>query len=1367
MPEPEPAQGNPERTTPGRVAATAKNLDAAEPKRSWNARLQSQLAGRQVNLTLGIPGTGRVLNRPLRADAPGRLGNTGAEAEHPPGDGPDAQLAEAEQLRELADSLLSSLQAPDLSLWQRPEQSLGRRVATRLWPWLKPAPLTHFARFGAGVGKNAAPEAASPPPSPEAIRDAAQELAARVDARRQALEAAVEQSALAREQLRQLQQGTAVSRPTTDAGRTLAVEHSQRLAAARARLAQADHSTAQSSGQLRELLASTDLHRLAELSQAKDEQDERSTFTQQRLVELKAHGAALLASIASRGEAISLELNVKAEETRTLKALDLQLTAAERQAAQADSDLNDLHAQLGATASGSPAANALAPAIQHAEQQRAQAHQQHQALLQQLQQADREFAQLNEQIGTLYARLNQQMRAQHRAQRELGVLDTLGEQVRAAATQPAETNGLAGAERADKAALKQLRERFLLHQREVGNAFGAQTSTPLRAALKTLSDRLAGPTPASPMPAHLVQEIITSALADVTGQDSERAARLLAALNEQPVTHWINLAVTVRRPGATEASALQRDIIALNRKLAGLPRGTELLQLLSRDGEAPLDSAQGQALRVLWNADEAQQLESSHSVRGWLQQAKQVAAATLGEQALEFDDVDHGAYAAVRNGYLSNAPGSPYAQHDQRMKKATVEWVMRALAAKAPPPASAGPLPEAGLWRKAVPTLGKTPFGSRGLQRAYAVGESMGLDSPRRQVDQAVAERLQVLQQTLQACHDCPTANAERARAADAAQALVDHLAALQKGGAHLADVRLQAGDAKALRKRLGAQAMARHLAYRNQAAARGEKVGHNTLRKAPPVELPRLYTDMVEGRLCAYEALNRVEEQLRASLPAQHRPKVLDAPLSNDLAAAIKLLKTRHLSEKSDIVTFFKPFILDSRLRDRVRLGGGGSVGGGIPGLPYGLIAPIVSPIFSAEISRTDEAYAQLFMPVLGMELSFGKARTRAWEATGGVAAGPQLAPGVALQGAVTGRFAQQRTTTQSTLMRFFRTRHKDDEMRQNMLDALSSMVGWDVLEPERGRHYRGPLEAVFSRNPQVSVSQVEATTDTRALNARLAARLPSAALADGHNLSQTLGVEPGVYAEAERIKDQREEQGGHTRIVASKGDTAQQRAGVSAQLNVAPLSSGAIPLASTHGAQRQGLGLQLGASRDLAWSMEKHEISPFLLGDKQDGDLDRHAAKPRAMLNEIKQNRDLWLLRCIETLEPDENDQRNTADNRLRAATLLNDFEKNLRRLEKESHYCHYNVNYSMKGSAGAQIDGYRGIEALARQRGDAKTREHAQHAIDELLLMRSTWRPFMLIVRERARDSTTLGWRALARWQKVTNVEGQRTAAQFPPP
>lgn len=46
-------------------------------------------------------------------------------------------------------------------------------------------------------------------------------------------------------------------------------------------------------------------------------------------------------------------------------------------------------------------------------------------------------------------------------------------------------------------------------------------------------------------------------------------------------------------------------------------------------------------------------------------------------------------------------------------------------------------------------------------------------------------------------------------------------------------------------------------------------------------------------------------------------------------------------------------------------------------------------------------------------------------------------------------------------------------------------------------------------------------------------------------------------------------------------------------------------------------------------------------------------------------------------------------------------------------------------------------------------------------------TTWRPLMLIVREKGKDQRTLGWNFGVRLQRSVGVEGQRTAAQYPPP
>jgi len=375
-----------------------------------------------------------------------------------------------------------------------------------------------------------------------------------------------------------------------------------------------------------------------------------------------------------------------------------------------------------------------------------------------------------------------------------------------------------------------------------------------------------------------------------------------------------------------------------------------------------------------------------------------------------------------------------------------------------------------------------------------------------------------------------------------------------------------------------------------------------------------------------------------------------------------------------------------------------------------------------------------------------------------------------VSVQGAFSARFASEKTRTESTLIRFLRRRHKDDEMRHNMLNALDSVVRWDLIEPQQGRRYNGPLEALFARNPSVTVTQLDGVTQTKTITARVFARLPFARFNDAAGAAQTLGVEPSLFATAERIRDRRTEHGGLVRVVGSNSDTTQQRAGAGFAFNAAPISNQAVRLGQAGQAgeiQRESLPLQLGATRDLAWAMERHEISPFLIDDKQDADLDRHASSPGDMLAEIVGNRENWLMRCIETLEPDAAGQKDTPGNRIRAALILDDFERDIEKLGKTNRYCQYNVNYSMKGHASAWIDGYRALAELAKQRGDIDGINDAQRAIDEILLMRGTWRPLMLIVRERARDSSTLGWRSLLRWQRISNVDGQRTAAQFPPP
>jgi len=1391
-------QVTPKRLGPDAAAAVHRSQAKQVPASTTGApslkkRLAAGISGRQVNVTMGVSGTSRTINGPLRAGVPGQ---THAGVAGPPGPlgeaikpapgatdaDRDPVLEDARNLLRVADAMAAGLHMPETVVYDRPAPSKARRLATAVAPWLSPTPMQDMASFTNGPGSRLTAPALRQNPVMSRRRLANEQQARKlfnaVENRRRVVDEAVVELTEAREQHE-------VARTAVPGDQPL--EHAQHLGAAKRRLRLAEWSLRAANRSLHDTVHGTELLELISLSHLSDQADRNLSFALDRLNDLKREIYGLRANADNRRAAIEVRLRahakVRAEEAEALTSFDDDLSAAEEIAAQATARLTRLtarHAEL-----AGPRANTRSAAAKAARVERRIA-QTRSVLVEAIAEQNRcrerlqRFAALNDSIAALMSERAQADRQWHVADRAVPSLlkaslaleerKADADRIDQAETTISPEGEVKSGKQREKDAIDAVRQKMVDQLTEAAHVFGPQAPPELQAALRQFALRLTAPQPPLPVPPQLVLEIVTRSMADV-GADAAEAARMLDTLAQHPVTHW------VRMENAAPSTDDNARIVALCRKMATLPRGTDMLHALSSDGAEPADPARSQTLRVFWNADDAQQGERSNDngVASWLQQAKRVAHARLTSTEVEFDDVDHAAYNAVRNGYFSNAPGSPYAQHNLRLKKAITEWVIRAAASAAKTDAT--DVPEDGdeanpagreaaskpaLWRRALPNLNKTPFGKRTINRAYDVGESMGMQSPRIKVDAHVQHRMSDLGRTIAACRAFG-GTPELTQATQAAQATVDHLKLLHNRGQHLSQIRLDAKDANSVSRRIGEDAL----------KARSDRARQpNVLRKAAPVELPTFFKDACGSGITAYEAINRIEEHLNQGLPADLRRADAEDGEATDvgLDAAMQLLKAEYLGSKTDIVTFFRPFILNIRLRDRLRMGGGGSVGVNLPSLPYGAVSPVASPIFTAEKSMTDEAFVQLFMPIIGMELSFGSAHTRAKEATVGVAAGPQIVPGVSLQGTFTARAASQQTRTDSTVMRFFRRRHKDDEMRANMLNALDSMVRWDIVQPDRGRAYQDPLEAIFARNPEVVVTQLDGFTDTKTVTARVSARLPSASLKDPHGAGQTLGIEASAFVEAERTRDKRFETGGQVRIVGAKSDTAQQRAGATVNLNFAPLSSQYVPIGQDgeHGeVQRESVPMQLGMSRDFAWVKEQHEISPFLVGDKQDADLDRHYSTPRDMAAEIAGNRENWLMRCIETLEPDAAGEKDTPDNRLRAAVLLDQFEQDIVKLGKTSKYCHYNVNYSMRGEAGAWIDGYRAIAGLAARRGDREGVRRAQRSIDDILLMRATWRPLMLIVRERTRDSTAFGWRSLFRLQRIANVDGQRTAAQFPPP
>lgn len=1297
-------------------------------KKSLADRIKGAISGRPFTVSAVVPGTGRTVNRPMRAGIP----SDSAAVELSP---EKVLIEEARQLSRVAESLAVSIGRPEAALWKRPAQSKAYRMMTKGIPWMKSAPLAEISTISGHRDSAARAHQVygAPARGRGEIAEDARKLLGQLEAKRQALD----EAAANFERARSAHEDSRRVSPASDQTRQAAERRSQ--AAAELRTA---------SSALHAAISGSDLVGLKGLSYLAELHEKGDAFARKRINELQTKAHALRSDAYDRRDAIDLELHARIEEARTLMSIDHNLAAAEKTLLEAQGRLRDLTARLIALPAETAESSGAAPSslrarlnneIEQAQTVCACAQATQQRCLQGLDSIDAEFARLNDRITELMQLRPAADVQRDEAERSLawlaGASSQLAKKMSALAKPEADV---------DTHATDELHERFVVQQSEMPQAFGSHPDAALMAALGTLSTRLQETGASAKLPLMMAMETVTNALADVTCGEAGRAARLLGALSAKPASHWAELAWaharTRRETAGSQVDRTVSDVLAFNRLVAALPRGSDLLHALSRDGKESSVKEKTQALHVFWTADDACRKESDPSVVAWLGQAKRVAlAGCRGETEAQFDDVDYGAYHAVRNGYLSNASGSLYDEHNARMKKAITEWVIRATSGRG----STNDVAQPAVWRRLVPTLNKTPLNKRLLNRGYDVAESMGLDSARLRVDRAVRRRMTGVATLIESSRR--VGGGEGALDALFAQTLVDYLKLVDNRGRHLSNVKLTDRDTKKMIQRLPAVAQQVHverfLTFIKAVAPHGST---------------------------AYEALERMGERLRSRIPAAQRPQATEVA-DDDLAATVRLLKTKRLSDKHDIVTFFKPFILDMALRDKVRLGGGGTLGLGLPTLPYGPETPVVSPLVFAEMSRSEEAFVQLFMPVLGIEMMFGKTRTKAKESILGVVAGSSLGKAVALQGAASVRASSQQAKTNATLMRFFRKRHQDEEMRTKMLNALESLVRWDMIEPERGKAYSGPLEAVFARNPEVSVSQVDAVADTTMVGAAVSARLPYLKFNTAHGIAQTIRTEPSFSVEAQRSRERRDERCGHVNVYAAVGDSAQQRASLGMAVAGAPFS--VLPPRGRHhaheGPQRESLGLQLGITRDIAWAMEKHEISPFLLDGKQDADLDRHYSTPVDMLQEISANREQWLMRCVETLDPDTDGNTDTLDNRMRAAVLLDEFEREIHRLGKNSKYCLYNVNYSMRGAASEWIDGYRGLAQLARKRGDALAERNAQEAIDDILVNRGTWRPLMLIVRERAKDSTMIGWRNLLRWQRTANVDGQRTAAQFPPP
>lgn len=875
---------------------------------------------------------------------------------------------------------------------------------------------------------------------------------------------------------------------------------------------------------------------------------------------------------------------------------------------------------------------------------------------------------------------------------------------------------------------------------------------------------------AGAFPELMLFEIASNAFSLATNGDPQRAMDLLKAVSERASIEWSEIA-------SDSGQSLPGDVATLFRLMSDVPRGMEVLALLGNNPSGVPTADELDTLRVYWSVDKAcsNQAALPPATRDWLKSAQRVARAKLSGGSLEpLDDVDQGAYKAVALGYLSNAPGSEYDLHDQQMRKQQT-WVDREAKDSDGSWTSRLTPNKETLKSIVMPHRFKSPYRPRALKQIVAMAERFGADTNRSIADTAIKDRIKALAEISDSSLHTDFGVDAAARLFDVTvQETMAHLTKFE----HPSQATLGPKDFRTIRT-----AVRRRLMEPLPLEAR------NRLRKPPPepTVLPPLFEEMAQQHPTPLEVVFAVGDFLKLQ-GAERLPEAKLQQLTNDPAVqeADEAARMKRFASLDDMLRFYKPMILSMQLRHKFKVWEGGAFGASIPFLPYSWISPIVSPIFAANVWRRDEAFMQLFMPIIGPEISFGSSKAYASDVTVGVGIGPAFdvgqggavagshpgvetglaAPGLALQTSLTATLGAQSNATQSTVVRFFRRRGEDEQLRAKTLNALDSIARWDRIQPNQGRAYAGPMEAVLSRNPDVSVSRSHAQANKFTIGTRLGADVKFKSQALGGK-SYAVYSSVGLTGQSERIDEGRNETNGYISIRNEKAQTQQQKIFSGIRIN------GFTPVNNTpHFAG--GAPWRLQAERRLFWHMEKNSVSPFNLHGKQDADLDRHSAKPQDMLSEIQLNRPLWLARCLEVIDPESASRPDTPESRKvaaekleAAADLLHALEDEIEESGRRSDYSQYNINYSMKPNAGAWIDSFRALEALARQRNDDDTAQRYQLAADRVLGFESTWRALMLIVREKGKQSVSLGINYGARLQRVHGAEGQRTAVQFPPP
>ena len=836
----------------------------------------------------------------------------------------------------------------------------------------------------------------------------------------------------------------------------------------------------------------------------------------------------------------------------------------------------------------------------------------------------------------------------------------------------------------------------------------------LKPVLERLGDRLLAQPPLSAraaLPPDAMLEMAISSAARLTGGDAQRAAHALAALADLRPEDLIPPPGSRAVPHGRSPGSVS-DAIALAQELVTLPRGRTVLTSLMSPSPASLDEDRMKSVEVHVAAQRALAHGGSldEQTRNWLTQALAGASACMHDPEGQIEGHrQRVAYHGVRNGFFSDAPGSPYDQADKYMRSVTERMLEHAVEAKAGSAAKR-------MIGKVLPLNKPTPFNEPAMLAAGKAAVAVGIIDTREQALQELSDAARELHAEL---GSPPTGLAADLLALAGA---VQAQCGFRKPEEVMADTSLVPG------------------------LAAGRPGWSGPTAALPPLDATRALLASLKGS---------------SAPPLPFALKRLDQALKRADAALV--MAAPQLNSVEDQDNFFTALLNNFQLRDKLKIAGGRIAGVATAGLAAtDNFIPTAGVQVQLDLRRTqqEDEVLELNLGPQTIYLLIGGQSTKLSRVGGGTGASFGIASMASVLAAsvrplgIDWRRTKDVQSQTGVSLRVMRSNATQVQDLAGFNAAVTSMLKWREATASDGSPVGGPLEVMLSQHPQVSVNLLgdyerrsvrrESTVQSSAALAVPFVTLTAGAAAGSRNWSMA------TYTTEETGHIRLREQKKLVQLVRQKGRAAALRVGLLAGVDTpVGLSAPGLRWAKALDSKTRGV------ERIVRLTTVDGALVPHMC---------RHVieyAGVDAYARAVRENRKAWVNQALiyghyPADWPDHLRQRD-------AERELDEFLTELDAKKNEFMVCQ--LTHGLTDDLVPQVDALRGLMEVARRAGNAAELARCEEKMDSLLANPVNWTAGRLIVTERSNRTEQPGVSLGVVAQLSSVAEASHAVMMFP--